>query len=545
MGKLGDLWVRLGLKSDDYKKGIDKAKKETKGFGSTLANMKAGALAVWAAIGAGVIKVAKDIVNASNNMGDMMAVKARQVEAVWQTVLTSISAGFSNLLARAESSARAAKALQEMEDAEFEMLNSVSLQRAEMEAELVKLEIESRDATKSYEQRAAAAEKYLTMVEKLYRIEMNYYQDLARQSAATWLDSASTPKGAILGSSEGNVAALHRFLKEYGEDNALQKAVANYRKAWKEAGELWDRTQSGKEALRWVNENRQDWGQTNYRRFALDLGYSYEEQKNDELNGTKLVDNIKKAYDAAARYDRETKKMQNNLNSLSAQIGNIDLSGSVDIDLSKVTSAHEIAFKTGQQIAKDLRTLEAEFSEIEDLDIDMSDIENEMNAFLESWKYDVEKVAEMNRMLNDAVVSGITNGIQAITDAMFQIEGADWKSVLAAFIAPLGDTMKQMGAMIMAEGVAMSAFKKSFTNPAAAIAAGAALIAVGSIVSSGLQRLISGAGNGGGSAMSYGSSSGGAAALNYESTLTVEVIGRISGNDIVLSGKKTNDKNSR
>ena len=46
------MWVRLGLKSDDYKKGIDKAKKETKGFGSTLANMKAGALAVWAAIGA-------------------------------------------------------------------------------------------------------------------------------------------------------------------------------------------------------------------------------------------------------------------------------------------------------------------------------------------------------------------------------------------------------------------------------------------------------------------------------------------------------------
>jgi hypothetical protein len=137
------------------------------------------------------------------------------------------------------------------------------------------------------------------------------------------------------------------------------------------------------------------------------------------------------------------------------------------------------------------------------------------------------------------------NGIQALTDAMFQIEGADWKSVLAAFIAPLGDTMKQMGAMIMAEGIAMSAFKKSLTNPAAAIAAGAALMAIGAVVSSGLQRLISGAGNGGGSAMSYGSSSGGAAALNYESTLTVEVTGKISGNDIVLSGKKTNDRNSR
>ena len=62
---------------------------------------------------------------------------------------------------------------------------------------------------------------------------------------------------------------------------------------------------------------------------------------------------------------------------------------------------------------------------------------------------------------------------------------------------------------------------------------------------SGLQRLVAGAGNGGGSAMSYGGSSGGAAAMNYESTLTVEVVGKISGNDIVLSGKKTNDKNSR
>lgn len=544
MGKISDLWVRLGLKKEGFDRGMDDAKKQTKGFGSTLANMKAGALAVWAAIGAGVIKVAKDIVNASNNMGDMMAVKARQVEAVWQTVLTSISAGFSNLLARAESSARAAKALQEMEDAEFEMLNSVSLQRAEMEAELVKLEIESRDATKSYEQRAAAAEKYLTMVEKLYRIEMNYYQDLARQSAATWLDSASTPKGAILGNSEGNVAALHRFLKEYGEDNALQKAVANYRKAWKEAGELWDRTQSGKEALRWVNENRQDWGQTNYRRFALDLGYSYEEQKNDELNGTKLVDNIKKAYDAAARYDRETKKMQNNLNSLSAQIGNMDLSGSVDIDLSKVTSAHEIAFKTGQQIAKDLRTLQDEFSEIEDLDIDMSDIDNEIKAFLESWQQDVEQVATLNQMLEDSFVQSMSNGLQALTDMMMGIEGADASAVLAAFIAPFGDMAKNMGAMIMSYGLSMEAFKKAFANPYVAIAAGAGLMAIGAAISSGARRISQGQMTGGGSSASYGSA-GSSPALNYESTLTVEVVGKISGNDIVLSGKKTNDKNRR
>jgi hypothetical protein len=122
---------------------------------------------------------------------------------------------------------------------------------------------------------------------------------------------------------------------------------------------------------------------------------------------------------------------------------------------------------------------------------------------------------------------------------MFGLEGADMKNALAAFIAPLGDTMKQMGAMIMSEGIAMTAFKKSFTNPAAAIAAGAALMAIGSAVSSGLQRLT--ANPGGGTGYSSGSSAS-AGVQNYESEMTIYVEGRISGNDIVLSGNKTLNK---
>jgi hypothetical protein len=90
--------------------------------------------------------------------------------------------------------------------------------------------------------------------------------------------------------------------------------------------------------------------------------------------------------------------------------------------------------------------------------------------------------------------------------------------------------------MIMAEGIAMEAFKKSFKNPYAAIAAGAALIAVGSAVSSGLQRLTANPTGGGTTASAGGSTS--MAAQNYESTLTVEVVGKISGNDINISGKK-------
>ena len=140
----------------------------------------------------------------------------------------------------------------------------------------------------------------------------------------------------------------------------------------------------------------------------------------------------------------------------------------------------------------------------------------------------------------------MANGMQALMDLAAGVEGVNMKDALAAFIAPLGDTMKQMGAMIMAEGLAMEAFKKSFSNPYAAIAAGAALMAVGSAVSAGLQRLTANPMSGGSGSSYGGSGSYGSSELtNYEHTLNIEVSGRISGSDIVISGNKTNDKWNR
>ena len=63
MGKIGDLWVRLGLKSDDYKKGMRDAQKETSTFSGKLGKMKAGALAVWAAVGAAASGIVSMILN--------------------------------------------------------------------------------------------------------------------------------------------------------------------------------------------------------------------------------------------------------------------------------------------------------------------------------------------------------------------------------------------------------------------------------------------------------------------------------------------------
>lgn len=537
MGKLGDLWVRLGLKSDDYKKGIDKAKKETQGFGSTLSKMKTGALAVWAVIGASVMKFAKDFVTHSQTIGDKWNQMTGQMHTVWSQFLTSLTnwdwEGFGQRVRNAmDATSKSISA----HDAEYEVMNSIKMRKAAMAEELAQLQILMRDTRKSYDERAQAAQQYLDKVRPLYEEEIKLRK---RQYLA---DTAEYLAGAGVGVNADNTDLLRKFFTNIAPDEKLMRQLVEYQK--KNLGQQYELSKSD---LADIDKFYEQYGMK--AAATLTTIASYYQSTNDDV-ANKVINAIV-AYDQSlAAMNEETRRIQNVQNSALAMTGGGVSMPVVDgwsaDSLDKIKSAHEIAFKTGQQIAEDLRTLQAEFSEIEDLDIDMSDVENEMDAFLESWKYDVERVAEMNRMLGDSVVAGITNGIQAITDAMFQIEGADWKSVLAAFIAPLGDTLKQMGAMIVAEGVAMEAFKKSFSNPYAAIAAGTALIAIGSMVSSGLQRLTQNPGGGGsGSAMSYGGSSGSAASLNYESTLTVEVVGKISGNDIVLSGKKTNDKLGR
>lgn len=547
MSKLGDLIVRLRLQPEDYEKGLKKADKDTKGFSGKLSKSISVIKAAWAAVGVAVVAAAKTMVTqmskASNNVGDFMAVKARQIGAVWQTMLTSITAGFDNFLERARLSARAAKALQEMEDAEFEMLNSVKLRRAELDQTLVQLEIDSRDATKSYEERKKAAEQYLTLVKELYDIEKNYYKELARQSAESWLDSASNPQGKILGYNESNAGALYQFLKDYGADTGLQEAVKNYREAWKGAGDLWFTTKKGKDALRWVNENRQDWAQTQYRRSALDIGWAYEEQKNDELNGTKLVDNIEKYLNAVSAYDTETKKMQNNLNSLTAQVEK-----GTDLDLSEETEQVNYLAESLEKL-NGISGPAAAAMTIPDIIPDDWLTRNRAKideALAEAMR--LQGITDdINMMFENAVAGSLSGATQALTDAIAGIEGADASQVLAALLQPFASTMTQMGEMLIVEGAGIKAFKESLKslNPAVAIGAGAALIALGAALSSGIQALGSSAGSSATTASSSAVASSSVSGKEFKSEQTIYVKGKISGADILIAGDNQRNKWSR
>jgi hypothetical protein len=92
----------------------------------------------------------------------------------------------------------------------------------------------------------------------------------------------------------------------------------------------------------------------------------------------------------------------------------------------------------------------------------------------------------------------------------------------------------------------MDAFKKAFAVPQAAIAAGAGLMAIGAAITSGARRISEGNLSAGGATnASYNGSSVGNNVQNYESTLTVEVVGKVSGSDIILASRNQQNKWNR
>lgn len=150
-------------------------------------------------------------------------------------------------------------------------------------------------------------------------------------------------------------------------------------------------------------------------------------------------------------------------------------------------------------------------------------------------------------MLSDSIVQATTAGMEAFTDMLFGLEGADASAILGALMQPFADTATQLGGMLLAQGLGVEAFKKSLESlqGGVAIAAGLSLIALGAAMKSGIKALAKGGGSAGSTASYGGSSYGSTAAQNYESTLTVNVVGTISGSDIALSLDRTRKNQKR
>lgn len=156
----------------------------------------------------------------------------------------------------------------------------------------------------------------------------------------------------------------------------------------------------------------------------------------------------------------------------------------------------------------------------------------------------IAEIDSLNNMLEQSFINAFAGGMEAFTDMLMGIEGADASQIMAAVMQPIANTATQLGEMLIAEGIGIEAFKDSLKSlqGGVAIAAGASLIAIGAALSSGIKAL--GSSGAGGTTASTAQSST-ASAETMEQEITINVVGEISGDKIILAGQKTLNKWSR
>lgn len=340
MGKIGDIWVRLGLKKEGYTQGINEAKKETQGFGASLGKMKAGALAVWAAIGTTVVAFGKQMISATNRIGDAWNHSMVQMKAGWDVFLQSLSNwNWDNFIGRIRESAAAAKELQGILDNAYENQNSIRLQRAEMAPLLSELEIAIRDIGRTDEERLAAANQYRQLIEGLYQQDIAQKTEEASAQVRTWiagtplesalegLDSDSKEYKEIL---DGIIHNFSTFIKEYSQkDKEMMDAIgttlagepaapafptittARNLERYDEEMKAWQKARDEYYAAQQIVAEKSEL----YGFDVLQYGRIYENYRNDESNGA-VIESLIALGDSLAASKRENRRiiqMQNNL----------------------------------------------------------------------------------------------------------------------------------------------------------------------------------------------------------------------------------------
>lgn len=157
-----------------------------------------------------------------------------------------------------------------------------------------------------------------------------------------------------------------------------------------------------------------------------------------------------------------------------------------------------------------------------------------------------EEIEQEFEAINSIIESGIENMVSGFAEGLGQlmVTGQFDPGLL---LSPLADMAIQLGKMAVGTGIAIGGIKKAFSslNPGVAIAAGIALIALGSAIKAGLQNMASGGASPG---VSVSVPTAGAGSATNELTgrlgerasdrIQVEVTGKLKGPDIYLSNKR-------
>lgn len=570
MSKIGDLWVRLGLKSEDFKKGMKKAGESISSLLGKLKGMRIAGYDAFSYIGKAVGTFIRNAIQMTQKWGDAWNNTMSGVKAAYGTFVRQLSSGegWTNLFSNMRETYRLAKEAAAAMDEIFERRTSYNYTEAVVKREIAQLDLIRRDSSKTDQEREAASKRIIELEKQLG----NEKRDIAQQEADAQRQIFRTQTGM-------NDDEIDFLIRNYNQNRKIIEQGRQY---------LDERRRALKAS-----------GQASAASMTPDLG---------GVAADIIESNINRANDAVTELDRTTdqavkdvaavlQKYDKGSDDLVRSLANAEIAViNVDTEVmrasGRATSTLGSLIKTtsssGNQggIEAQARAAAAAAAEIADAEAEINaGFENFVENFRQSkgltepvdattrmWnefvagvtqgaevaanRYEIlkeigeeaaaemeaqeQKLEDIAKEFNENVVEGFADGVQTIMDSLMGLESFNAGSVLKALLTPLADMAVQEGKILVASGLGIEAVKKALEslNGVAAITAGAALIAVGTAAKSGLAAL---AKNGASSttATSSGYSGSGSVTQDIKTEMTIYVSGKISGNDIKISGQRT------
>lgn len=160
----------------------------------------------------------------------------------------------------------------------------------------------------------------------------------------------------------------------------------------------------------------------------------------------------------------------------------------------------------------------------------------------------IKATDDANKALNDAIVGGISDSFQYLANCVAGLDEISGAGMMNALLSPLAEAAIKMGEIMVSAGLASEAFKSMLTNPYAAIAAGAALIAVGAAAKAGLQAAVNsatGTSYVASSVASSGYSNNSSNDRSWEREMTLHVTGTLQADGSKLVAVLNNEANRK
>lgn len=180
--------------------------------------------------------------------------------------------------------------------------------------------------------------------------------------------------------------------------------------------------------------------------------------------------------------------------------------------------------------------------------IDPSKLSESFKGYYNFLDEMIKATDDANKALNDAIVGGISDSFQYLANCVAGLDEISGAGMMNALLSPLAEAAIRMGEIMVSAGLASEAFKSMLTNPYTAIAAGAALIAVGAAAKAGLQAAVNsatGTSYVASSVASSGYSNNSSNDRSWEREMTLHVTGTLQADGSKLVAVLNNEANRK